>query len=166
MKRALFLFCFIISAVSFCFAVDPVEGYWFSVDDKTGKVVSGWELYVDGSGVLHGRILSAVGVAASTLATRCKETYANFPVSGKVNLMPVLGTTWFFGFRMERAGRWVGGSIINPEDGNMYKAELTHRPIDGKRYKVETLEVRGFLLFFSGAQYWQRCAREEALSLR
>ncbi|MDR1326673.1 MAG: DUF2147 domain-containing protein [Treponema sp.] len=166
MKRAIFSFCLIISAVGFCFAVDPVEGYWFSIDDKTSKVVSAWEMYVGSNGVLHGRLLSAVGVTASTLATRCKETYANFPVSGKVNLMPVLSTTWFFGFRMERAGRWVGGSIINPEDGSMYKAELTHHPIDGKRYKAETLEVRGFLLFFSGAQYWQRCTREEAMSLR
>jgi uncharacterized protein (DUF2147 family) len=155
-----------ITAASLCFAADPVEGYWFSVDDKTGKVVSGWELYMDNSGVLHGRMLSAVGVSASALATRCKETYTNFPVSGKVNRMPVIGTPWFFGFRMEKAGRWTGGSVINPEDGSIYKAELTHHPIDGKRYNVETLEVRGFLLFFSGAQYWRRCTREEALSLR
>ncbi|MDR1398339.1 MAG: DUF2147 domain-containing protein [Treponema sp.] len=38
-------------------------------------------------------------------------------------------------------------------------------PIDGNRYNVETLEVRGFLLFFSGVQYWQRCTREEAMLL-
>jgi uncharacterized protein (DUF2147 family) len=54
---------------------------------------------------------------------------------------------------MEKAGRWVGGSIINAEDGSMYRAELTYHSKDGKRYKVETLEVRGFLLFFSRAQY-------------
>jgi hypothetical protein len=165
MKHA--IFCFVLLfATTFCFAVDPVEGYWFSIDDKTSQVVSGWEMYVDSKGVLHGRMLSAVGVTANMLAVKCKETYANFPVSGKVNLMPVLGTTWFFDFRMEKAGRWVGGSIINAEDGSMYRAELTYHPIDGKRYKVETLEVRGFLLFFSGAQYWRRCTREEAMSLR
>jgi uncharacterized protein (DUF2147 family) len=166
MKRALFSFCLVISVVSFCFAVDPVEGCWFSVDDKTGEVVSAWEMYVDSNGLLHGRMLSAVGITANMLATKCKETYANFPVSGKVNLMPIVGTSWFFGFHKEKAGRWVGGSVVNAEDGSIYKAELTHHPIDGKRYNVETLEVRGFLLFFSGAQYWQRCTREEAISLR
>jgi uncharacterized protein (DUF2147 family) len=166
MKRAIFLFCLIISIAGFCFAADPAEGYWFSVDDKTGKVVSGWEMYLDNSGVLCGRMLSAVSITASMLATKCKESYTNFPVSGKVNQMPLVGTPWFFGFRMQKPGRWVGGNVVNMEDGKMYNAELTYHAIDGKRYKVETLEVRGFLFLFSGAQYWLRCTREEALSLR
>jgi hypothetical protein len=29
-------------------AADPVEGFWISVDDKTGKATAGWQIYIEG----------------------------------------------------------------------------------------------------------------------
>jgi hypothetical protein len=170
MKRALFLFCLVVSVSGLSFAADsatdPVEGYWFSLDDRSGEVISGWEFYCDSGGVLYGRLLSGVGVTEDTIAARCRETYANFPIAGKVNQMPVLGTPWFFGFRNQDSGRWTGGTVVNAETGKVYSSTLTYHAIDDSRYKVETLEVRGYVFLFSGAQYWRRCTEEEALSLR
>jgi uncharacterized protein (DUF2147 family) len=146
------------------FAADPAEGFWLSVDDKTGEIKSGWEIY-ESNGYLYGKMLSAVGFSSDTKAARCRESYANFPIAGKVNQLPLLGPPWIFGLRMESSGRWTNGNVINPEDGNMYKCSLIHHPADGKKFLQETLEIRGQLLFFSGSQYWRRATREQASAL-
>jgi len=146
------------------FAADPVEGFWLSVDDKTGEIKSGWEMY-ESNGYMYGKMLSAVGFSSATKATKCRDSYANFPIAGKVNQLPLLGTPWLFGLRMESPGKWTNGNIVNPEDGNMYKCSLIHHPADGKKFKQETLEIRGQLLIFSGSQYWKRATREEASAL-
>ena len=143
---------------------DPVEGFWLSVDHKTGKIQSGWEMY-EQDGYMYGKMLSAVGFSPDTRAARCRESYTNFPIAGKVNQLPLFGTPWIFGLRMESSGHWTNGYIVNPEDGNMYRLSLTYHPADGKNFKQETLEIRGWLLFFSGSQYWRRATREEASSL-
>jgi uncharacterized protein (DUF2147 family) len=147
------------------FADDPAEGFWLSVDHKTGKVESGWEIYQH-NGNLLGKILSGLGTAATDRAARCKESYPNFPVAGKVNQLPVLGTPWIFGLNMESPGRWTNGHVINPADGGIYKCTLIHHPADGKKFQHETLEIRGQLLLFSGSQYWRRATHEEASALR
>jgi len=121
-------------------------------------------MYVE-DGKMYGKMLSAVGFSSTTKAARCRDSYANFPIAGKVNQLPLFGTPWMFGLRMESPGRWTNGNIVNPEDGNMYKLSLIYHPVDGKKFQQETLEVRGQLLFFSGSQYWRRATREEASSL-
>jgi len=146
------------------FAADPVEGFWLSVDDKTGEIKSGWEMY-ESNGYMYGKMLSAVGHSSTTKAARCRESYANFPIAGKVNQLPLLGTPWIFGLRRESPGTWTNGNVINPEDGNMYKCSLIHHPADGKKFKQEALEIRGQLLVFSGSQYWRRATREQASAL-
>ncbi|MDR0290122.1 MAG: DUF2147 domain-containing protein [Treponema sp.] len=164
MKRFISAAIIILAYSSAAFA-DPAEGYWLSVDHKTGQVESGWEIYQH-DGNLLGKILSGLGTSASDIATRCRESYANFPVSGRVNQMPVLGTPWIFGLIRESPGRWVNGHVINPADGGIYRCTLIFHPVDGKKFMHETLEVRGQLLFFSGSQYWRRATREEASALR
>jgi uncharacterized protein (DUF2147 family) len=146
------------------FAADPVEGFWMSVDDKTGEIKSGWEIY-ESNGHMYGKMLSAVGFSSTTRADRCRDSYAGFPIAGKANQLPLLGTPWLFGLRRESPGKWTNGHIINPEDGNMYKCSLIHHPADGKKFKQEALEIRGQLLVFSGSQYWKRATREEAGAL-
>ena len=155
----------ILLCATFAFAADPAEGFWLSVDDKTGEIQSGWEIYQE-DGILYGKILSALTLSAADIAARCREGYANFPVAVKVNTLPVLGTPWIFGLRMENPGSWTGGNVINPSNGNMYRCSIIHHPADGRRYPQEALEMRGQLLIFSGSQYWRRATREEASSLR
>jgi uncharacterized protein (DUF2147 family) len=165
MKKIIAAVFVILTCAGAAFAADPAEGFWLSVDHKTGEIKSGWEIY-ESSGYLYGKILSAVGCSPADKAVRCKESYANFPIAGKVNQLPLFGTPWIFGLRREGPGHWTNGNVISPEDGNMYKCSLIHHPADGRKFQQETLEIRGQLLVFSGSQYWRRATREEASSLK
>jgi uncharacterized protein (DUF2147 family) len=147
-------------------AADPVEGYWVSVDEKTGKVTAGWEIYQNG-GKLYGKILSVVGYSPDVKADKCKASYPGFPVAGKVNQLPVEGTPWIFGLTMEKPGQWSGGSVVDPETGSMYKCRITYRPMDGNKYKVDTLEMRGEIgLGIGRSQFWIKSTLEEVEGLR
>ncbi|MDR2759456.1 MAG: DUF2147 domain-containing protein [Spirochaetaceae bacterium] len=147
-------------------AADSVEGYWVSVDEKTGKPTAGWEIYQSG-GKLYGKILGIVGYPPDVKADKCKESYAGFPVAGKVNQLPVKGTPWIFGLTMDKPGQWSGGNVVDPESGNMYKCRITYRPADGKRYPVDTLEMRGEIgLGIGRSQFWRKSTRTEAENQR
>ncbi|GHU80811.1 hypothetical protein FACS189468_1630 [Spirochaetia bacterium] len=166
MKKMMALFVGILMSVGICFAADPVEGFWVSVDEKTGNITAGWEIYVT-NGKLYGKIHSVVGYPRDVKATACKDSYPGFPVSGRVNQMTVVGTPWIFGLAMERAGQWSGGSIVDPESGKLYKCKITFRPADGNRYKADTLEMRGEIgLGIGRSQFWRRSSQAELNGLR
>jgi uncharacterized protein (DUF2147 family) len=165
MKKTLGLCLFLISAVSFCFADDPALGHWLGVDDKSGKI-SIWELYLL-NGKLCGKIVAAPETPPNARAGRCRASYGGFPLPGKVNEMTVIGTPWIFGLTMERPGQWINGSIINPEDGKLYKCKITFHAADGTRYKTDTLEMRGEIGLGIGlSQFWQKSSAQEAAALR
>jgi uncharacterized protein (DUF2147 family) len=152
-------------AAGLCFA-DPVEGFWISRDEKTGKATAGWEIYLQG-GKLYGRILSIAGFPQDERAMACKESYQGFPVAGKVNEMRVVGTPWIFALTMDRTGQWSGGSIIDPNDGKMYKCKITFRQADGRRYQEDTLEMRGEIgLGIGRSQFWRKSTGAEAGALK
>jgi uncharacterized protein (DUF2147 family) len=165
MKRIFTAIIFILIYAVAAFAADPAEGFWLSVDQRTGKIESGWEIYQD-NGYLYGKLLSGVGILSSDKAVKCRESYAGYPIAGKVNLLPLLGSPWIFGLRRDSQGNWSNGNVINPSDGNMYKCSIIYHQADGKKFKQEALEIRGQLLFFSGSQYWRRATREEASALK
>ena len=127
-----------------CFAADPAEGFWISYDEKTGKAMTGWEIFVY-NGKLYGRIVSLAGLDQNITADRCKDYYKDFPAHGKVSEMPVIGTTWIFGLVPEegRPGQWKSGNVVDPNDGSIYECKITFHRADGKKYKVDTLEMRG-----------------------
>jgi uncharacterized protein (DUF2147 family) len=167
MKKAIAL-TFVLLCAGFSFAqqtTDPAEGFWLSVDSK-GIPESGWEIY-QSNGLLYGKMLSAVGYTASDIAVRCRENYRDFPIRGKVNEMPVLGSPWIFGLQREEAGRWKDGFVIDPSNGNAYRCRIIYHPADGRRYQTETLEMRGEIgLGIGGSRNWQRTTREQAGALR
>jgi len=145
--------CFCLCAAA-AWAADPVEGAWVSVDDKSGEETAVWEFYVVDD-ILYGKMTAVVVQPPNPLAYRCKESYRGFPFTGKVNEMPVVGTPWIFGLRKEKPGQWKGGSVINPEDGALYKCGVTFHPADGKKYPVDTLEMRGEIgLGIGRSQFW------------
>ena len=163
MKKTV-LFIVLLTAAFFCFA-DSVEGFWLSVDDNTNQVTAGWHIYQEG-GRLYGKILSLANEPIGTIAARCRESYRNFPVSGRVNTMLVAGTPWIFGLTREREGQWSGGYVINPEDGGMYSCRITFHPADGRRYMVDTLEMRGEIgLGIGRSQFWRITDEAAASSL-
>jgi len=154
---------------AYCFAQapagpDPVEGFWLSVDEKTGEITAGWHIYIEG-GKVFGKLLSTIEHPKTTLAVRCKDSYPGFPVAGKVSQMTLAGTPWIFGLSRDKPGEWSGGHVVNPEDGGMFKCKLTYRKADGKKFKFDVLEMRGELGFFGRSQFWQRTDEQTANSL-
>lgn len=122
-------------------AASPV-GLWKTVDDETGEVRSQVRITESG-GVLSGRIerVLAPGKADATCAA----------CTGARKDKPVAGMTIIEGVKRDDGGaHWAGGTILDPNNGKVYRVRLT--PQDGGR----KLEVRGFLGPFHRNQYWQR----------
>ncbi|MDR1858581.1 MAG: DUF2147 domain-containing protein [Treponema sp.] len=165
MKKALILALFFAVTGSLRLAADPVEGYWLSVDEKTGQVTGGWHIYQEG-GKLYGKVLSMSEYPSSSLAVRCRDSYQGFPLPGRVSQMPVIGTPWIFGLTFVRPGEWSGGHVVNPEDGRMYRCKIIFRAADGRRYRTDVLEMRGEIgLGIGRSQFWQKTDQETASSL-
>jgi uncharacterized protein (DUF2147 family) len=166
MKKVMIFCAMLLLYSGFCFAADPVEGYWVSVDDKTGKVTAGWEMSV-ADGKLYGKMLSMADVPQDLIAVKCKDSYRGFPVAGKVNRLPIIGIPWIFGLSSETPGQWKGGFIIDASNGNMYNCKITYRAADSKKFPVAVLEMRGEIgLGIGKSQYWRMSTREEAAGLR
>ena len=166
MKKYAVFFVTILFIRGFCFGLDPAEGFWLTIDNKTGQPTGGWELYVAGD-KLFGKVLSLAGEPQDKIAVKCKESYRDFPVPGKVNEMPVVGTPWMFNLTMERPGMWKGGNILDAGTGHLYKCRVTFHPQDGKKFMTDVLEMRGEIgLGIGKSLYWRKATREEASSLR
>ncbi len=160
-KKALFMICGFLAIGVAVFAADPAEGYWKSVDEKTGEATAFWNIYVKNN-VLYGEIVRIVDKPDDTIADKTKESYPGFPVSGIVNKMKVIGTPWIWGLTSKKAGNWAGGKIIDLQSGDMYNCKVTYRPADGKRYVKDTLEMRGELFLGIGrSQFWLRADPSE-----
>jgi len=174
LKKIIILLITFAIIAGYCFAQapseppsgqDPAEGYWLSVDEKTGKVTAGWHIYVE-NGKITGKILSMADFSQDVLAEKCKDSYPGFPVSGKIKQMPVVGTPWIYGLSRDKPGEWSGGQVINPEDGNIYKCKIFFRKADGKKYKADVLEMRGEIgLGLGRSQFWHATDQQTASSL-
>src|SRR5215475_6256303 len=120
-------------------AADVVVGKWKTVDDKTGKMLSDVEIY-DQGGKLFGKI---VGLAEPNDAqgkpktcTKCTGADKDKPIVGLVIIKDLSVS----------GDRYKNGTILDPEDGKVYKAEVWTE--DAK------LKVRGYLGPFYKTQTW------------
>ena len=162
--KVFFVLIFFLASVV-CFAADPAEGFWLSVDEKTGKVTAGWQIYVQG-GVLYGRILSAADATPADKATDCNDSYKGYPVAGKVSEMPIIGSIWIFGLVPDgKPGQWKNGNVIDPSDGKMYGCKIVFHSAGGK-YNVDTLEMRGTIGPFGRSQFWRKATEAQARGVR
>lgn len=125
-------------------AAEPsVAGLWAQVDDH-GQV-GGWFLIFEHEGVYEGalaKMFTKPGEDPNPICAKC---------SGDQKNAPTLGLTIIKG--MQRNGLvYEKGTILDPRDGNVYKAKLTLSP-DGK-----DLTLRGYLGFeiFGKSQVWKR----------
>jgi len=128
-----------VVGVSSLLAADSLIGTWKTVDEKTGKVQSDVELY-DQGGKLFGKITRLTepnrADGKPKICTKCQGADKDQPVVGLVILK-----------NMSASGdRYKGGTITDPEDGKVYKAEIWSE--DGK------LKVRGYLGPFYRTQTW------------
>ena len=65
-------------------AINPVAGYWKSVDDKTKKPTGYWRFEVK-SGTLYGYLVSYPNMKSGDKCDKCK---------GKFKNLPIIGTPW------------------------------------------------------------------------
>jgi uncharacterized protein (DUF2147 family) len=162
-KKLVILLLALLIAAGTTAATDPVEGFWLSYDEKTGKATAGWQIY-QSNNKLYGKILSKAD-KTNTKAVKCKSSYPGFPVAGNVSEMPIIGTPWIFGLTKEKDGYWRGGSIIDPGEGKIYKCKITYHAAGGK-YKKDTLEMRGEIgLGIGRSQLWLKATEAGAKSL-
>ena len=117
-------------------------GLWKTIDDETKQEKSHVRI-VEAGGVLTGRIERITDPAKQD--SKCEKC------EGARKDKPVAGMTIIEGVKRDDGGaHWAGGTILDPNNGKVYRVRLT--PQDGGR----KLEVRGFLGPFHRNQYWQR----------
>ena len=123
--------------------MSPV-GLWRSIDDSTGQAKAEISIRDNGQGGLNGKVERSLLPTPSTEpnCTLCTDDRKGQPKIG----MEIIRDA-------KKAGGdpvWEGGTILDPENGKVYKLKLT--PIeDGKK-----LQVRGYLGPFYRTQVWQR----------
>jgi len=128
--------------------MSPV-GRWETIDDKTHDVASIVNLWLDDSGLLHGKIEKVIikpGEDPQPVCKKCTDEKKNKPLVG----MEIL-----WDFKQEKKDdptKWTSGKILDPDEGNVYSCNLTMNK-DGK-----SLEVRGFIgiPWIGRSQTWNR----------
>ena len=167
MKKFAAIFLAFTIFMSCVYAADPVEGFWISVDEKYKRDSAGWKIWEE-DGILYGKILSVAYFPQEGYATGGRgKSYDNFHDGADISTFKSVGTTWIWGLKKQEEGKWADGYIIDPTDGRRYKCRITFHKADGKKYKKDTLEMRGEIGPFGRSQNWRKAvSEEEASSIR
>ena len=122
-------------------------GLWQAVDDDT-KQPTGWFLIANHDGVYSGIIAKMFlkpGEDPNAVCSECKDDRQNHTW---------LGLEIIRGMKQDadKPEKYVDGTILDPRDGKVYKANMTVTP-DG-----QTLVVRGYIgiSLLGKNQYWTR----------
>lgn len=118
-------------------------GKWTTIDDETGKAKSIVEITQASNGTLQGRVIEVLSSDRGPNPTCDKCTGAN---KGK----PVKGMTILWGLKPDGAGKWAGGTVLDPANGKTYKSKLQIKD-GGKK-----LGMSGCVAFICREQTWVR----------
>jgi uncharacterized protein (DUF2147 family) len=122
-------------------AAEAPVGQWKTIDEKSGAVQSVVTIY-DQGGKLFGKIVSLTqpvdAQGKPKICVKCTGDDKDKPIVGLVIIKDLSAD----------GDHWKGGTILDPDDGKVYKAELWVE--EGK------LKVRGYLGFFHRTQAWAK----------
>jgi uncharacterized protein (DUF2147 family) len=134
----------LLSAVGTAWAQDTPAGLWKTIDDET-KTEKSLVRIIDGGGVLTGKVEKILSDRADAKCVACTDERKD---------KPVLGMTILRGIKPDAGekGTWVGGDILDPNNGTIYKVLL--KLADGGK----KLDVRGYIgmPMLGRTQTWHR----------
>ncbi len=138
-----------LAAAGLCLAAGLVQaqmtpvGLWRSIDDGTGQPKAEIAIKDNGKGGLNGRVERGLGAPApEPNCTLCTDDRKGQP---KIGLEVIRDAK-----KAATEAVWEGGTILDPENGKIYKLKLT--PVEGGA----KLQVRGYIGPFFRTQVWQR----------
>jgi uncharacterized protein (DUF2147 family) len=136
---AVLVWGFSVSAMA---QMSPV-GVWQTIYDKEGTVKSEIRI-VENAGVVSGKVDKILDPKAKQ-DDKCEQC------TDERKDQPVLGMEILRGLKkVEGKDMWEGGTVLDPNNGKVYKATVT--PIEGGK----KLQMRGYIGFFYRTQVWNR----------
>ncbi|HLM52516.1 MAG TPA: DUF2147 domain-containing protein [Pseudoxanthomonas sp.] len=122
-------------------AAADVVGRWRTIDDQTKQAKSIVEISRAADGTYTGRIVELLRPSRpNPICDKCRDDRRN---------RPIIGMEIIRGMRKD-GGSWSGGSILNPDEGKVYRSKM--QLIDGG----DKLEVSGCIAVFCKSQIWIR----------
>ena len=118
-------------------------GLWRSIDDNSGEAKAEISIKDNGKGGLNGVVeRSLLKTSSEPNCSLCTDDRKDKP---KLGMEIIRGAV-----KAASEDIWEGGTIMDPENGKVYKLRLT--PIEGGK----KLQVRGYIGPFYRNQVWQR----------
>jgi uncharacterized protein (DUF2147 family) len=109
MKHFFFFFLMLLGIGSLSAQSNSPFGVWKSVDDKTGEAKSHVEVYQK-NGKMYGKIVKILTDKPNAKCDECKGDKKGQPVNGMVIIEGM----------QEVEGSWKNGTILDPQNGNVY----------------------------------------------
>ena len=126
---------FSIACASLTTFAASIEGYWKSIEERTGEQLSIVEIRKGNDGRYHGKIVYRYPNSHGIALTNCTKCPA--PNTNK----PILGLEILSGFREDpnKPDSYIDGRVLEPTSGRIYKGKAVVSG-EGKR-----LRMRGYM---------------------
>ena len=142
--KTLFASLLLCAATGTALAQATPAGLWKTIDDET-KAEKSLVRITDGGGVLTGKVEKILTDKADAKCVECTDERKDQPVQGMTILRDIKPDA-------AEKGTWVGGDILDPNNGKIYKVLL--KLVDGGK----KLDVRGYIgmPMLGRTQTWHR----------
>ena len=141
MLFTLLIACF--ATVSFA-QTNPVLGKWKTIEDETGRIKSVVEI-TERDGKIYGQVIELFRLPEEDQNPICDEC------EDDRKDQPALGMEIVRDMKPKKDLEWGKGTICDPKKGSVYDCEMWFEEDD-----LNTLKVRGYILFLFRTQEWYR----------